>query len=470
MLGFLRKNRAPGFQKRHAAGGGVVQPTAPAAPAGRWCHWPSRAMVLTSDGDVVCGCADPFKKNPLGSLRESSMLEIWNGAGFQAIRQGVNDGTLSACGECQLFEQRPVPEPPDSPLVPSHGPTRLFVEPSIVCNISCYQAVCNQENGIAESRSARLLDFELFRKAIDELGPGLQRLEFYNYGESFVHPRSYEMIAYAKSRFPGLFVYASSNGLLFDRPARREALLRSGLDEIVFSIDGARPQSYARYRVKGDFHKAIHNLRECVELKTRLGLRRPQIIWRYILFRWNDSDAEMAEALALARELGVDRFYWEITDHPPGTPSERFVPGSKEFQRIRHQVWGYSHLGLRARLRCLWRPWSVRAGEAFRLRVRARNEGHDPWEQDHPLHKELVRLGVQLLDRSGAMLSRDWTRHFLPQPQVRSGESVEMDLELRAPEEPGRYRLRVDGVLEGVTWFADVGSKPLDLRLRVRAK
>ena len=462
------KKETAGFQKRHAAGGGVLSAEAATSP-GRWCHWPFRAMVLTSDGDVVCGCADPFKQNPVGSARSQSLMEIWNGPGFQAIRDGVNTGSLAACGSCQLFETRPVPEPPPSPLVLERGPTRLFVEPSIVCNISCHEAVCNQENGIELSRTARLLDFDLYTKAIDELGPGLERLELYNYGESFVNPRAYDMIAYAKQRFPHLFVYASSNGLLFDRPKRREALLRSGLDEIVFSIDGARPESYARYRVKGDLGKVLHNLAECVELKRKLGVDRPQIIWRYILFRWNDSDQEMREALDRARELGVDRFYWEITDHPPGAPSERFVPGSRAFERIRHQVWGWSHLGLRARLRCLAAPRRARAGEPFGIRIAARNDSHDPWEQDHPLHKEFVRIGVQLLDSAGRVLQRDWSRHFLPRRQVRTGEEFALDLPLRAPAEPGRYRLRVDPVLEGVTWFADVGSRPLDLKLRVLA-
>ena len=74
-----------------------------------------------------------------------------------------------------------------------------------------------------------------------------------------------------------------------------------------------------------------------------------------------------------------------------------------------------------------------------------------------------------LIDGAGKMLQRDWTRHFLPRPQVRAGETVTLDLELTAPEAPGRYRLRIDPVLEGVSWFADVGSKPLELKLKVEA-
>ncbi len=436
------------------------------APVSGWCHWPFRSMVLSSDGSVVCGCADPFVQRPLGNAAQQSLLEIWNGEGFQQIRRGVNAGDLAACGDCGLRELRPDPAPPTLPLQLDRGPTRLFVEPSIVCNISCYKAVCNQENGIVGSRTSKLLPFWLFKKTMDELGPGLERLEFYNYGESFVNPNCYDMIAYAKERFPGLFIYASSNGLLFYNQSRREKLLKSGLDEIVFSIDGASAESYSRYRVKGDFELVTKNLRECVRLKRILGLQRPRIIWRYILFRWNDSHEEMTRALELAKKIGVDGFYWEITDHPPGTASERFVPGTESFQRIRHQVWGYSHLGARADLRLLEAPVEVMAGGRFQLLLDAKNLGHDLWEPNHPLHKEFVRIGVQLLDEHGLLLNRDWSRHWLPHA-VRPGESVRLNLELTAPLDPGDYILRIDGVLEGVTWFQDVGSQVLEAEFRV---
>ena len=42
----------------------------------------------------------------------------------------------------------------------------------------------------------------------------------------------------------------------------------------------------------------------------------PYLNWRYILFKWNDSDEEMNLARRLATEIGVDRLSWEITDHP----------------------------------------------------------------------------------------------------------------------------------------------------------
>src|SRR5213078_72710 len=67
--------------------------------------------------------------------------------------------------------------------------------------------------------------------------------------------------------------------------------------------------------------------------------------WRYILFTWNDSDAEMNLARSLAEQAGVDRLCWEITDHPENAYSRRFVPGSAELESIRREIWDDNDLG-----------------------------------------------------------------------------------------------------------------------------
>ena len=69
----------------------------------------------------------------------------------------------------------------------------------------------------------------------------------------------------------------------------------------------------------------------------------PFITWRYILFTWNDSEAEMEHARALAADAGVDRLCWELTDHPEEAYSRRFVPGSPDLAAIRHET-QYSRL------------------------------------------------------------------------------------------------------------------------------
>src|SRR5262245_2814695 len=160
-----------------------------------------------------------------------------------------------------------------------------------------------------------MLDFELFRRVIDETGPSLGRIDFFNYGEVFLHKRAIEMCEYIKSQHPHIYLYTSTNGLAFSE-AQARRLAHSGIDEVTFSIDGATPDSYAKYRQRGRFDVALANLRAIADEKARSGLDVPFLNWRYILFRWNDSDSEMDLARKLAAEAGVDRLCWELTDHP----------------------------------------------------------------------------------------------------------------------------------------------------------
>jgi hypothetical protein len=47
-----------------------------------------------------------------------------------------------------------------------------------------------------------MLDFDLFRRVIDEAGPALARIDFFNYGEAFLHKRAVEMCEYIKGTLP----------------------------------------------------------------------------------------------------------------------------------------------------------------------------------------------------------------------------------------------------------------------------
>src|SRR5262249_49648604 len=118
-----------------------------------------------------------------------------------------------------------------------------------------------------------------------------------------------------------------------------------GIDEVTFSIDGASQETYVRYRQRGRFDVAIRNLGAMADEKRRAGRDLPFLNWRYILFTWNDTDAEMQRARQLAADVGVDRLCWELTDHPEGAYSRRFVPGSADLASIKHEVWDDNDLG-----------------------------------------------------------------------------------------------------------------------------
>lgn len=441
------------------------------------CSWPWTILVLACDGRVVCGCADPYAQRPLGDTRTHSIAEIWAGAPIRALRGDLNTGGSHFCGNCALKEPLADDVAPDTrPIDAGALPSRLFIECTAACNISCFDACCAPETGITRTRQAGMLDFDLFTRVVDETGASLVRIDFFNYGETFLHKRAVEICEYIKHQFPHIYLYTSTNGLaLSEERARR--LVHSGIDEVTFSLDGAFQDSYARYRQRGTLDVALRNLRAMTDEKQRTGRDLPFINWRYILFRWNDSAEEMDHARALAEEIGVDQLAWEITDHPESAFSRRFAPGTPDNTVIRREIWDDNNLGSaipgatpRASIDLLrlapQLPLMGRRGTSLRLQTRVRNLSSRPFPAQATYGRRLVRLGAQLCTADGSITERDHARAWLP-ATIGPAETSEIPIEVPVPDTPGRYRLKFDLVFEGIDWFEACGSPTTSMALIV---
>jgi hypothetical protein len=435
------------------------------------CPWPWSTIVLLCDGRLVCGCGDPYGKRVLGDARTGSVGDAWTGPIITSLRQDLNHGGSKFCTDCALKlplkkDQAPAVRPIDAGQLPQ----RMYVECTAACNISCTEACCAPETGITRTRQAGMLDVDLFRRVVDEAGPSLGRIDFFNYGEAFLHKRAIEMCEYIKSRFPGIYLYTSTNGLAFSEDQARR-LVHSGIDEVTFSIDGASQESYEQYRQRGKFDVAIRNLRAMADEKRKAGRDLPFLNWRYILFIWNDGEEEMQKARRLAAEIGVDRLCWELTDHPEHAYSRRFVPSSPDLDAIRHEVWDDNNLGNaipgampRAKIDVRTivpgigaLPLVARAGRQLQVSTRVHNLSTRPFPAQATYGRRLVRLGAQLCNAEGALINRDFARAWLPGP-IAAGGHADVDIEITPPD-PGRYSLKFDLVSEGIDWFERCGSE-----------
>ena len=291
-------------------------------------------------------------------------------------------------------------------------PNRLYIECTAACNISCFQACCAPETGITRTRQAGMLDWDVFTRVVDEAGPSLVRIDFFNYGEAFLHKRAVEMCEYIKTKFPHIYLYTSTNGLaLNEEKARR--LVHSGIDEVTFSIDGASQETYARYRQRGKFDVAIANLRAMADEKARSGRDVPQLNWRYILFKWNDSDEEMAARARAGR--GARRRSPVLGDH---RPSRGLVLAPVRRRLARSRADPPRDLGRQQSRQRDSRRHAARADRAAALAAGAAGDGTGggaagrfrracatlstrPFRAQASYGRRLVRLGAQLLDDRG---------------------------------------------------------------------
>jgi hypothetical protein len=111
---------------------------------------------------------------------------------------------------------------------------------------------------------------------------------------------------------------------------------------------------------------------------------------------------------------------------------------------------GFGREVLRAAL-----PASAAAGSETVLPLALAHRGDWEWDSDAPLP---VLVGVRFEPLDGGAPSE--LRVPLPR-RVAPGGRLEMTLPVRWPEAPGRYRVVVDLVLEGIAWFADRVGEPL---------
>ena len=196
------------------------------------------------------------------------------------------------------------------PSRPFGYPTILQIEPSSHCNLHCY--ACPVSTGLGRLQGH--MDLSLFKKLIDQLGDYLLLILFWDWGEPFLNPHAYEMIRYARKS--GIKVMSSTNGHVFATGDHAKKVVDSGLDVLVFSVDGITQKTYEKYRASGDLDSVLQGIKNVVAQKKQKNADTPIVNLRYIVMKHGEK--EFPHLKAFARSLGVDvltfRKFFAVTD------------------------------------------------------------------------------------------------------------------------------------------------------------
>jgi len=202
-------------------------------------------------------------------------------------------------------------------------PPVLMVEPTAYCNLRC--PLC--PSGTRTLRRERgFMDVALFKRVVDEIRCHTAMMLLWNQGEPFLHKDFLEMARYASAA--GIFTQTSTNGHFLNDP---DAVVRSGLDSLIVSLDGATPETYERYRVGGDFLQVVEGIRELTAAKQRLRSETPIVHVQFILFRHNEH--EIGEVHRLAKELGADKVTCKTAQIYAPDDVETFLPSDEHYRR-----------------------------------------------------------------------------------------------------------------------------------------
>jgi radical SAM protein with 4Fe4S-binding SPASM domain len=139
-------------------------------------------------------------------------------------------------------------------------PTRIWLEPTPSCNLTCGHCPHGMETPFEKG----LMTWELFTKVIDELTGHVYDVNLFHRGESLIHKRLADMVAYCHDR--GMHTRLHTNAGILDE-AKAAALIDAGLDYVSFSFDGYTKETYEKNRVGGDFETTVENIRTFLRLK-----------------------------------------------------------------------------------------------------------------------------------------------------------------------------------------------------------
>jgi len=178
-------------------------------------------------------------------------------------------------------------------------PTRFYIDPGNICNLRC--EFCPTGQGMWRS-SQGLMSLEAFQQIFNKIKPVAREIMLYNYGEPFLNQQLLLMIRLVAAS--GISTSVHSN-LSFAEISESvaEAIVLSGLTELVAAIDGTTQQSYGAYRVGGDFERAVRNLKLLQETRIRLRAITFRLKWRFLVNAYNE--AEIKAARRMARAIGV---------------------------------------------------------------------------------------------------------------------------------------------------------------------
>jgi pyruvate-formate lyase-activating enzyme len=181
-------------------------------------------------------------------------------------------------------------------------PVLLRVDPANACQLACPGCIHSENNvraGVFDWPS-RTLSVDTHEAWLTRLGPFAFCAALYNYGEPLLNKRFAEIVRRSKEYL--LYTITSTNLSL---PLNNEdAIVASGLDRMVLSIDGTSQETYGRYRRKGDLDLVFKNVRVLAAAKKRAGSLTPYLVWQFLTFEHNQHQTQ--DAIRLGQELGVN--------------------------------------------------------------------------------------------------------------------------------------------------------------------
>jgi len=208
-------------------------------------------------------------------------------------------------------------------------PIALSIEPTTACNLGCPEC----PSGLKKfTRPTGNLRENLLDDLLNEIGKDLIYLTFYFQGEPFIHPKMNELVAKANQR--GIFTATSTNAHFINERSA-EAIINSGLNRLIISIDGTNQETYESYRVSGKLEKVIDGTKTILAKRREMKSTFPRVYFQFLVVKPNEHQID--DVKRLGKKLGVDGVHLktaQVYDYEQGNP---LIPSIEKYARYKKE-------------------------------------------------------------------------------------------------------------------------------------
>lgn len=146
-----------------------------------------------------------------------------------------------------------------------------------------------------------MMSWKLFQIIMQQIGRYLYVIRLDSWGEPLLNRDIFKIIECAVTYKIKVSFSTNLNVL---EPGDAELLVKSGLDEILVSLDGATQATYETYRRGGSLKKVIENIQQIQEAKRRLRKENPKVTALFLAMRHNQNEIE--DVRLIAEQLKID--------------------------------------------------------------------------------------------------------------------------------------------------------------------
>jgi MoaA/NifB/PqqE/SkfB family radical SAM enzyme len=309
------------------------------------CNWFNEIVIL-SNGNVTTCCLDAKGENVYGNIYDHSFEEIKEK--FITYRKKLikDPVCLPRCAFCYkeyskkekgvaTFNVKCDPSDEEIEIYLEDGNKNsgnLVIEPSANCSLKCIGCI-HSSTDMKTYRGKMFLELDYLQSWIAPHIEHFKRIRYFNYGETLLHPGAIDFCSFVKQLNREFIIIIATNGMPLNSHEKRVNLIRSRVDSIYFSIHGSCQDSVQRYMTSQfDFSKIMETLSDLILIRQNLGIQYPEIVWKYILFEWNDTDSHIQKAKDLANKIGIDSILFTLTSAP--SPSRRFTSQSDDWKKL----------------------------------------------------------------------------------------------------------------------------------------